>query len=86
MNHYISELKKLLNSKIVSKTINEWIDNIFGIGQYPTSSKVRENCCNIFIESSYEQLMNLREKYSEHIEEVKINKNTVIKKLHLKKK
>ena len=75
--YFIIEHKKLLNSKIVSKTINEWIDNIFGIGQYPTSSKVRENCCNIFIESSYEQLMNLREKYSEHIEEVKINNNKI---------
>ena len=71
--YFIIEHKKLLNSKLVSKSINEWIDNIFGIGQYPTSPKVRENSFNIFIQSSYEQLYNLKQKYSKHIEEVKLN-------------
>ena len=71
--YFIIEHKKLLNSKIVLKSINEWIDNIFGIGQYPTSPKLRENSFNIFIQSSYEQLYDLNQKYLEHIEEVKLS-------------
>ena len=71
--YFIIEHKKLLNSKLVSKSLNEWIDNIFGVGQYPISPKVRENSFNIFIQSSYEQLYDLRKKYSKHIEEVKLN-------------
>ena len=82
--HFIIEHKKLLNSKIISKSINDWIDNIFGIGQYPNSEKQREICCNIFIASSYEQHINLKEIYLEKIEESKNNytkekKNSLLK-------
>ena len=71
--YFIIEHKKLLNSKIISKSINDWIDNIFGIGQYPSTEKQREICCNIFIASSYEQHTNLKEIYMEKIEESKNN-------------
>ena len=32
---FIFEHKKLLNSKTIATQINFWIDNIFGVGQYP---------------------------------------------------
>ena len=47
--NFILEHLKLLNSKILSVTINEWIDNIFGINQIPKSNK--DKCCNIFMKS-----------------------------------
>ena len=50
---FIIEHKNLLNSNLINSKINDWINNIFGIGQYPTSPKVRENSFNIFIQSSY---------------------------------
>ena len=69
--YFILEHKKLLNSKIISKSINDWIDNIFGIGQYPSKAKEREIGCNIYMESTYEQHMNLKKKYIEYIEQAK---------------
>ena len=71
--YFIIEHKKLLNSKIVSKKINEWIDNIFGIGQFPSSQKARENSFNIFVCTSYEEKTNIKQKYLNYIEEAKIN-------------
>ena len=81
--YFIIEHKKLLNSKIISKYINDWIDNIFGIGQYPSSAKVRKNCCNIYIKSCYEHLFNLRKIYLNCIE--KANNNAISKKMLLKR-
>ena len=78
--HFIIEHRKLLNSKIISLTINEWIDNIFGIYQLPQNKKIRENCCNIFMKSSYEQENNLQKKLDKYIEKIK-NEPQVKKKL-----
>ena len=82
--YFIIEHKKLLNSKIISRRINDWIDNIFGIGQYPISKTIRENCCNIYLESCYEQNMNLKQKYLNKVNEIK-KENTQKKKFSLYK-
>ena len=64
---FIFEHRKLLNSKILSITINDWIDNIFGFNQLPKNKVIRENCCNIFMKSSYEQENNLQKKLEKYI-------------------
>ena len=69
--YFIIEHQKLLNSKLISKSINNWIDNIFGEGQYPSSLKKRQDCCNIFIESSYEQFTDLKTFYLDKVNEAK---------------
>ena len=57
---FIIEHQKLLNSKSISININNWIDNIFGVGQLPT--KKRESSFNIFGKTSYEEKTNLHDK------------------------
>ena len=39
--------KKLLNGDLISSNLNQWIDNIFGINQFPPE-KLRKNSFNIF--------------------------------------
>ena len=68
---FIIEHRKLLNSKLISISINEWIDNIFGIYQLPQNKKLRENRCNIFMKSSYEQKMNMLQKFNKFKEKMK---------------
>ena len=68
--NFIYEHRKLLNSKIVSITINDWIDNIFGINQLPQKEKIRETCCNIYTKSTYEQTMNIRNKYKKYLQQI----------------
>ena len=72
--YFIIEHKKLLNSKMVSNSINDWIDIIFGVGQYPSNLKARANSCNIYSEFSYEQHWNLKQKYLQRVEECKKDK------------
>ena len=57
---FIIEHQKLLNSKSISININNWIDNVFGVGQLPT--KKRESSFNIFGKTSYEEKTNLHDK------------------------
>ena len=63
--HLILEHKKLLNSCLISSNINDWINNIFGIGQLP-SEKYRKDCCNIFRKTAYEKLTNLIKKIKKY--------------------
>ena len=81
--NFIIEHRKLLDSKLISININDWIDNIFGINQLPQNKKNRENCCNIFLKTSYEQEINLLKKLEKYIEKIKNNKEN--KKKLLKK-
>ena len=74
--YFIIEHHKLLNSNLISKSINIWIDNIFGEGQYPSSEKDRQKCCNIFIQSSYEKFTDFQKLYLKNIKEVK---NSILK-------
>ena len=73
---FIIEQRKLLNSKILSITINDWIDNVFGFNQIPKNAKLRENCCNIFTKTSYEQELNLQTKLEKYITKYKNNQET----------
>ena len=63
--HFIIEHKNLLNSNLISLNINEWINNIFGSGQYP-SEKNRKDCCNIFRKTTYEKFTNLSNKIEKY--------------------
>ena len=69
--NFIIEHRKLLNSKIISLTISDWIDNIFGINQIPQNNKLREISCNVFMKTSYEQEMNLQKKLNKYINKIK---------------
>ena len=82
--NFIIEHRKLLDSNLISITINDWIDNIFGINQLPQNKKNRENSCNIFLKTSYEQETNLLKKLEKYIEKIKKNednKKKLLKKL-----
>ena len=57
----IIEHKKLLNSNLVSEKINDWINNMFGVGQLP-NEKYRKDSCNIFRKTTYEKYTNLQKK------------------------
>ena len=59
---YIIDNRKLLDGKMISKSINEWIDNIFGVGQLPPDKKNRKKSLNIFMKATYEQKTNLHKK------------------------
>ena len=79
--HLIFEHKKLLNSDLVSENINEWINNIFGVGQLP-NEKNRLNCCNIFRKTTYENETNLIEKVKKYKKELnKYDIETIRRKL-----
>ena len=77
---FIIEHKKLLNSKIIATQINYWIDNIFGVGQFPKNEKKRENSLNIFIKTAYVQLTDLHKKLNK-IMQKETNNNKIKKKL-----
>ena len=57
---FILDNRKLLDEKKISININEWIDNIFGVGLLP--EKDRKKCLNIFYKETYEQKTNLYKK------------------------
>jgi hypothetical protein len=66
--NYVSNLiellykdKKLLNSTIISKTINNWVDIIFGKKQLPKKDDLCDSC-NIYKSYSYEQKTQLEKK------------------------
>ena len=73
--NFIIEHRKLLNSKIISITINDWIDNIYGINQLPQKEKIRETSCNIFMKSTYAQEVNLQEKLNKYLDKIKNENN-----------
>ena len=77
---FIFEHKKLLNSKTIATQINYWIDNIFGVGQYPKDKKKRENSLNIFIKTAYIQETDLHRKLNKIIKK-ETNKDRIKKKL-----
>ena len=57
---FILENRKLLEEEKISININEWIDNIFGVGQLP--DKNRKKSLNIFNKETYEQRTDLYKK------------------------
>ena len=79
--HLIYEHKKLLNSYLISENINDWINNVFGVGQFP-SEKIRKNCCNIFRKTTYEKYTNLVKKVKSY--ESQLNKKYNVNKIRFK--
>ena len=77
--HFIINHKKILDSKLVSFYLNNWIDNIFGVNQLPPKENRRETL-NIFEKVFYEQETNLEEK----LENWKFNKNLPGEKIQFK--
>ena len=59
---FIIEHKNLLNSNLINSKINDWINNIFGIGQFPKEKKKNKTCCNIFRKTTYEEKTDLQKK------------------------
>jgi len=80
--NFVLEHLKLLNSKILSITLNEWIDNIFGINQLPI--KNRDKCCNIFMKSSYEQVFSPKKKLEKYLKKIKENQTEDLNELKKK--
>ena len=78
---YIIDNKKLLNQKETSGNINDWIDNIFGIGQLP--EKNRRKSLNIFYKETYEQKTNLHKKLNKLLKKHKndMTPEDIIKKI-----
>ena len=71
---FIIDNRKLIDGKKISKDINEWIDNIFGVGQLPLD-KYRKKCLNIFNKETYEQKTNLNKKLKKFQKSDKNDKN-----------
>ena len=67
---FVLDNRKLLDEKKISININDWIDNIFGVGQLP--DKNRKKCLNVFSKETYEQNTNL---YTKLLKFKKNNKN-----------
>jgi len=81
---FIIEHKKLLNSKIIAIKINNWIDNVFGIGQLPPPKK-RERSYNIFQKTSYSEVFDLKEKLKKYYskeKDIKKVKKKIINKIN----
>ena len=80
--YLIFEHKKLLNSYLISENINDWINNIFGIGQFPKNEKTKKECCNIFRKTTYEKETDLKKNLKNY--ESKLNKKYNINKIRFK--
>ena len=80
--YFILEHKKLLNSKFIGYYINKWIDNIFGVNQFP-HEKLRKNSFNIFHKYSYEQKINLENKLNKLISKNKLNEKKIKEKINI---
>ena len=76
--------KVLLNSKIIGFSLSKWIDIIFGEKQLPKDINERKNSCNIFNKCCYEQKINLEDKLIKKLNEKKLDKDMIIKKLYQK--
>ena len=73
---FILDNRKVLDGKRMSKNINEWIDNIFGIGQLP-SDKTRKKSLNIFYKETYEQKTDLHKKLKKFKMKYKLDKSSM---------
>ena len=79
--NYIIGNKKLLNGIKISREINYWIDNVFGVEQLPENEKSRKKRMNIFYKDSYESKLNLITKMKNLKEKKKLKKDEIIKKI-----
>ena len=72
--NYLYTDKKLLNSTIVSKVINRWVDIIFGKNQLPENFEEAAESCNIYNKLCYEQKVNFEQKFAKYQELIKRGK------------
>ena len=82
---FIIEHKKLLNSKTIAVKINNWIDNVFGIGQLPPFKK-RESSYNIFPKTSYSEATDLKKKLKKYYskeKDIERTKDKIFRKINL---
>ena len=71
--------KKLLNSNLISKEINKWVDIIFGSKQFPENPEEAKECCNIYDISKYEQKTNLESIFIKNLILIKKEENEIKK-------
>ena len=71
--------KKILNSDAIALNLNNWIDNIFGVMQFPQQKRIKEKSLNIFPKSTYEQLNDLEEKLKKLSDKYKEDSSKLIK-------
>jgi len=71
--------KKLLNSNLISKEINKWVDNIFGYNQLPEKPEEAKECCNIYNILAYEQKTNLESEFIRNLKLIKPKENELKK-------
>ena len=81
--HFIVEHRNLLNSDLININLDDWINNIFGVGQYP-AEKLLKGCCNIFRKTSYEDKMNLNRKLNNYKKKKKKDKKYTTSIIRLK--
>ena len=71
---------------MISSNLNQWIDNIFGIGQLPKDKNIRKNCCNIYRKTTYEKITDIGDKIIKYKKkkkyEPKIIRAKIINKMH----
>lgn len=66
--------KKLLNTNLISKEINKWVDIIFGYKQLPEKPEEAKECCNIYNKLTYEQKTNFELKFAKNVKLIKQKK------------
>ena len=76
------ENRKLLDTKLISLKINDWFDNIFGIGQLP--EKNLKKSLNIFSKESYEQKTQINKKLIKLQNKYKQKEDIIIRKIENK--
>ena len=65
--------KKLLNTNLISKEINKWVDIIFGYKQLPEKPEEAKQCCNIYNKLAYEQKTNFESKFAKNVKLIEQN-------------
>ena len=69
--------KKLLNTNLISKEINKWVDIIFGYKQLPEKPEEAKECCNIYNKLTYEQKTNFELKFAKNVKLIKQKKKEI---------
>ena len=75
---------RIMNNSFVSKILNNWVDIIFGAKQLPKNKK--EDCCNIFAKTSYEQKTDIEKELKPYEGKIHLNQKNVEEENKLMKK
>ena len=77
---FMCRYRRFLESKIVSKKINEWINNVFGVYQIIKNNEENKARCNSYSKFCYSEFMNFEEKVRK-CKEKKMSDEEIWKKL-----